>query len=69
MLTLQYYVDASNRSPFGEWFEELDAERVPRLHQRNRQLLRTEQGDAEPPNDLMRTFSPGAIHKPRTSLR
>ena len=31
MATLQYYVDANNRSPFAEWFEDLDAEAVARV--------------------------------------
>jgi putative addiction module killer protein len=31
MATLQYYVDANNRSPFAEWFEELNAEAVARV--------------------------------------
>ncbi|MGH8664116.1 MAG: hypothetical protein ACREUX_07600 [Burkholderiales bacterium] len=31
MPTLQYYVDANNRSTFGEWFEELDAEALARV--------------------------------------
>ena len=31
MLTLQYYVDANERSPFAEWFDDLDAEAVARV--------------------------------------
>ncbi len=31
MLTLQYYVDEHDRSPFAEWFDALDAEAVARV--------------------------------------
>ena len=31
MLTLPYYVDANDRSPFAEWFDALDAEAVARV--------------------------------------
>ncbi len=31
MATLQYYVDANDRSPFAEWFDALDAAAVARV--------------------------------------